>query len=169
MSLDLSIFLLQSIPTWGKIVPISTLSCPRFGKKNIIIYGQSVGGGPSCYLAAKKKNLGGLVLHSTFMSGMRVLTANRALACLDIFPNINRIPNVSCPVMIIHGMMDEEVGFHHGQALHEAVPEKFKRDPWWVQDRGHNDITEGRAKVLQYIQKLKLFFESLTKDDDSSN
>ena len=46
----------------------------------IILYGQSVGSGPCCYLAArvKKSNeLGGMILHSPFMSGMRVLTPSR--------------------------------------------------------------------------------------------
>jgi fermentation-respiration switch protein FrsA (DUF1100 family) len=133
-------------------------------ERNIVLYGQSVGGGPSCFLAAKKNNVGGLILHSAFMSGMRVLTPSRALACLDIFPNITRIQKVQCPVMVIHGMMDEEVGFEHGVALHEAVPDDCKRSPWWVRDRGHNDITDGRQKILEYIQKLKSFMESL--DDD---
>lgn len=128
---------------------------------NVILYGQSVGGGPSCYLASKKIHVGGLILHSAFMSGMRVLTPSRALACLDIFPNITRIKKVNCPVMVIHGVMDEEVTFEHGKALHEAVPEDCKRPPWWVKDRGHNDITDGRQKILEYIQKLKLFVESL--------
>lgn len=43
----------------------------------IILYGQSVGGGPCCYLAQKNDNLGGMVLHSAFTSGMRVLTPSR--------------------------------------------------------------------------------------------
>jgi fermentation-respiration switch protein FrsA (DUF1100 family) len=128
---------------------------------NVILYGQSVGGGPSCYLASKKDLVGGLILHSAFMSGMRVLTPSRALACLDIFPNITRIKKVNCPVMVIHGFLDEEVTFAHGKALHEAVPEDCKRPPWWVKDRGHNDITDGRQKILEYIQKLKEFVESL--------
>ena len=46
----------------------------------IILYGQSVGSGPCCYLAARVKKpneLGGMILHSPFMSGMRVLTPSR--------------------------------------------------------------------------------------------
>lgn len=132
-------------------------------EKNIIIYGQSVGSGPSCYICKKRKNVGGLILHSPFMSGMRVLTPSRALACLDIFPNINRIKYVSCPVMVIHGVLDQEVHISHGKALHDAVPEKLKRNPWWVRDRGHNDITDGRPKLIEYIQRLKSFFESLER------
>mmetsp|Transcript_22394 Transcript_22394/g.27437 ORF Transcript_22394/g.27437 Transcript_22394/m.27437 type:complete len:407 (-) Transcript_22394:1043-2263(-) len=132
-------------------------------ERQIVIYGQSVGSGPSCYICTKKPNVGGLILHSPFMSGMRVLTPSRALACLDIFPNINRITNVKCPVMIIHGVLDEEVHISHGRALHDAVPENQKRNPWWVSDRGHNDITEGRVKLIEYIQRLKGFFESLDR------
>lgn len=137
-------------------------------ENNIILYGQSVGSGPSCYLVAKKPDVGGLILHSPFMSGMRVLTPSRALACLDIFPNINRIKKAQCPVMIIHGMLDEEVNFSHGKSLYEAVPEDLRRTPWWVKDRGHNDITDGRTKLLEYIQRLKGFFDSLEPDWDGS-
>lgn len=45
--------------------------------KNIVLYGQSVGSGPSCSLAYKKNDLGGMILHSPFTSGMRVLTPSR--------------------------------------------------------------------------------------------
>ena len=44
---------------------------------NIVLYGQSVGSGPCCYLAARENKLGGMILHSPFTSGMRVLTPNR--------------------------------------------------------------------------------------------
>eukprot|EP00551_Chaetoceros_affinis_P004025 CAMPEP_0203677730 /NCGR_PEP_ID=MMETSP0090-20130426/29296_1 /ASSEMBLY_ACC=CAM_ASM_001088 /TAXON_ID=426623 /ORGANISM="Chaetoceros affinis, Strain CCMP159" /LENGTH=467 /DNA_ID=CAMNT_0050544709 /DNA_START=439 /DNA_END=1842 /DNA_ORIENTATION=- len=132
-------------------------------ERQIVIYGQSVGSGPSCYICSQKPSVGGLILHSPFMSGMRVLTPSRALACLDIFPNINRIKYVKCPVMVIHGVLDEEVHISHGKALHDAVPEDLKRNPWWVRDRGHNDITDGRAKLIEYVQRLKSFFESLER------
>ena len=44
---------------------------------NIVLYGQSVGSGPSCHLCSKNKDIGGLILHSPFTSGMRVLTPSR--------------------------------------------------------------------------------------------
>lgn len=45
---------------------------------NVILYGQSVGSGPCCHLVAKKdETVGGLILHSAFTSGMRVLTPSR--------------------------------------------------------------------------------------------
>ncbi len=184
-------------------------------ERNIVIYGQSVGSGPSCYIVNNRPGVGGLVLHSPFMSGMRVITPSRyvcwfvcllvclchgvlgsrfifyvcafsvglreqehvkdssfvhsktfifrVLACLDIFPNINRIKKVQCPVMIIHGVLDEEVHISHGKALHDAVPEQYQRNPWWVRDRGHNDITEGRSKLIEYVQRLKGFLDSLER------
>ena len=46
-------------------------------ERQIVIYGQSVGSGPSCYICSKKPAVGGLILHSPFMSGMRVLTPSR--------------------------------------------------------------------------------------------
>jgi abhydrolase domain-containing protein 17 len=136
-------------------------------ERNIIVYGQSVGSGPSCYIACKRPDVGGLILHSPFMSGMRVLTSSRALACLDIFPNINRIKKVQCPVMVIHGLLDEEVHFSHGKSLHDAVPDDLKREPWWVKDRGHNDITADRSKVLEYMQRLKIFFDGLDETNQT--
>lgn len=108
-------------------------------ERQLILYGQSVGSGPSTYLAIRKP-VAGLVLHSPILSGLRVLTASRALACFDIFPNINRIVNVSCPVFVMHGEEDMEVPLHHGLELHEAVPSKFQYQPWWVPLRGHNDV-----------------------------
>jgi len=47
-------------------------------EENVILYGQSVGSGPCCFLAAKKDHkVGGMILHSPFTSGMRVLTPSR--------------------------------------------------------------------------------------------
>lgn len=126
-----------------------------------IMYGQSIGSGPSCYLCSKRPNVGGLILHSPITSGMRVLTPSRALACLDIFPNIDRIAEVSCPTMVIHGQLDEEVGVQHGIALHRAVPHEYRREPWWVPDRGHNDITDGPGKMSEYIHRLRAYLDGL--------
>lgn len=66
--------------------------------------------------------------------------------------------------MIIHGALDEEVDISHGQALHNAVPESLRREPWWVPDRSHNDITDGRAKMVEYIERLRRFLTSLDQN-----
>lgn len=62
----------------------------------------------SC-LCPRYVDVAGVVLHSPILSGMRVLTESRALSCLDIYPNVDRIARVRCPVMVVHGLKDEEV------------------------------------------------------------
>jgi pimeloyl-ACP methyl ester carboxylesterase len=116
-----------------------------FPSSQIILYGQSVGSGPSCYLASTRP-CAGLILHSGILSGIRVLTASRMLFCFDIFPNIDRIQRVRCPVFVIHGMEDKQVGFHHGLNLFNAVPEEFRTANWWVPDRGHNNVIQGNER-----------------------
>ena len=63
--------------------------------------------------------------------------------------------------MVIHGKLDEEVSVSHGKAMHNAVPVHLRREPWWVPDRGHNDITEGPGKMAEYLRKLRMFLMSL--------
>jgi abhydrolase domain-containing protein 17 len=109
--------------------------------KELVLYGQSVGSGPSVYLASKKETpVAGLVLHSPILSGLRVLTHNRLMSCFDIFPNVDRIGKVSAPVFVMHGEQDMEVDVSHGKGLHDKVPTEFQTPPWWVRERGHNDI-----------------------------
>jgi len=131
--------------------------CPNPGEQ-VILYGQSVGSGPSVYLASRQP-VAGLVLHSPILSGVRVLTSSRLLACCDIFPNIDRIKRVRCPVWIIHGLDDEEVSVRHGKGLHDAVPVQHKHEPWWVIQRGHNDVLEGNE--AEYIRRLAIFLSHL--------
>lgn len=92
--------------------------------KEVILYGQSVGSGPSTYLASKRP-IAGLVLHSPIMSGLRVVMKSRLLCCCDIFPNINRITKVKCPVFVIHGLQDREVKVEHGNRLYSAGKIQF--------------------------------------------
>jgi fermentation-respiration switch protein FrsA (DUF1100 family) len=80
--------------------------------KSIILYGRSIGSGPSCYLA-EKYDLAGLILHSPLMSAIRVLFNLRWTLPFDYFPNIDRVKNINCPVYIVHGRRDEIVPFYH--------------------------------------------------------
>jgi Serine aminopeptidase, S33 len=62
-------------------------------ERNVILYGQSVGSGPCCHLASNTKDNhpGGMILHSAFTSGMRVLTSSRYVKQLEyLCSNCNR-------------------------------------------------------------------------------
>ena len=110
----------------------------------IILYGRSLGSGPSCYLAAKLAkqgvSLGGLVLQSALLSIYRVAFNFRYTMWGDCFSNIDRIGLVKCPVYIIHGTRDEIVPFWNGEDLFLAAPIQWRASPFWVENAGHNNI-----------------------------
>jgi hypothetical protein len=57
-------------------------------ESKVILYGQSVGSGPCCYLGCREEELGGMILHSPFLSGMRVLTPSRYVPVLSVCNHI---------------------------------------------------------------------------------
>ncbi|TXG54211.1 hypothetical protein EZV62_019467 [Acer yangbiense] len=71
-------------------------------QEDLILYGQSVGSGPTLHLASKLPRLRGVVLHSGILSGLRVLCHVKFSFCFDIYQNINKIQKVKCPVLVIH-------------------------------------------------------------------
>ena len=42
------------------------------------------------------------------------------------------------------------MGVHHGVGLYRNIPQRFKVDPWWVKEAGHNDIVE--VTGIRYYQ-----------------
>ena len=67
----------------------------------IIAHGRSLGGAVAIDLASRKP-LGGLVVESSFVSAFRVVTGYRIFP-FDKFRNADKIRQVRCPVLIIHG------------------------------------------------------------------
>jgi len=127
----------------------------------LVLYGQSIGSGPTVYLASLASHpVAGVILHSPILSGLRVLTPSRLLCCCDIYPNIDRIKQINVPVLIIHGEEDVEVHIDHGKQLHEALSEAAKHPPWWVPRRGHNDIMHGNDR--EFMKRLAFFLHCTT-------
>ncbi|KAF2309877.1 hypothetical protein GH714_005462 [Hevea brasiliensis] len=65
-------------------------------QEDLILYGQSVGSGPTLHLASRLQRLRGVVLHSAILSGIRVLATN-----------------------------DDIVDWSHGKRLWELAKEKY--------------------------------------------
>jgi pimeloyl-ACP methyl ester carboxylesterase len=87
-------------------------------ENTVVLYGQSLGSGPTCYLASRNegRNIRGVVLHSPLQSGIRVIRPNvRWTWFFDILPNIDWIRNIEKPVFIIHGSADREIPVFHGK------------------------------------------------------
>ncbi|KAB8083014.1 hypothetical protein EE612_005088 [Oryza sativa] len=125
--------------------------------EDIILYGQSVGSGPTIDLASRLPNLRGVVLHSPILSGLRVLYPVKRTYWFDIYKNIDKIGLVNCPVLVIHGTSDDVVDCSHGKQLWELC--KVKYSPLWLTGGGHCNL----ELYPDYIKHLKKFVSSLGK------
>ncbi|XP_054800376.1 uncharacterized protein LOC129304668 isoform X2 [Prosopis cineraria] len=131
----------------------------KYGAKeeDIILYGQSVGSGPTTDLATGLPNLRAVILHSPILSGLRVMYPVKRTYWFDIYKNIDKIPSVNCPVLVIHGTADDVVDCSHGKQLWERCKEKY--EPLWIKGGNHCDL----ELYPQYIKHLKKFIAAIEK------
>ncbi|CAH1399521.1 unnamed protein product [Nezara viridula] len=128
--------------------------------ENIILYGQSLGSVPTVDLAARRK-VGAVVLHSPILSALRVVYPQmKKTWCCDSFLNIEKVENISSPVLVIHGNNDETVPFSHGVTLFEKCP--CSVNPLWVCGAGHNTVEFHDV----YLERLKNFVHIDLKNFD---
>ncbi|CAH2079713.1 unnamed protein product [Thlaspi arvense] len=121
----------------------------QYGVKDdqLILYGQSVGSGPTIDLASRTPNLRGVVLHSPILSGMRVLYPVKRTYWFDIYK----------------GTADEVVDWSHGKQLWELSKEKY--EPLWVSGGGHCNL----ELYPEFIKHLKKFVISISKPKGPRN
>lgn len=137
--------------------------------RQLVVYGQSVGSGPSTWLATTQR-VRGLILHSPIASGIRVLAPNWTNACspvhtfycCDIFPNVRLAPRITCPTLFLHGTNDEVVHWRNT----EAIARNARRapvhggGPVYVAGAGHNDVAETDPDA--YLKVLHDFLGGLS-------
>ena len=137
----------------------------------IIAYGQSLGTCVSVYLASQFP-VGGVILHSPLMSGLRVMQHFDKTYWFDIYPVVEQIQQVFAPVWIIHGNKDKEIDPIHGKILSRLAPNSYQ--PWFVPYAGHNDIEvlfpdalfKKIHKFLKYLKSLEQSYRNQEFDDD---
>jgi hypothetical protein len=123
--------------------------------ERILIYGESLGGGVATRLAAEISQAGtppaGLILSSTFSSLVDAASFHYpwfpvSLMLTERYPSVERIKNVTCPILHIHGSEDTIVPIQFGQRLFDAAPEKsaagIKKRFLELKGYGHNDIAK---------------------------
>lgn len=120
----------------------------------IVLYGRSLGSGPSTWLA-QRKSVHSLILEGGFTSTFRVLIEVKLIPW-DIFDNHSGLPHIDCPVLLIHGTEDRTVPFRHARKNWKAIQGPKSR--LFVDGAGHNDLIEiaGPAywdAVLSFIRK----------------
>ncbi|KAI3824199.1 hypothetical protein L1987_05649 [Smallanthus sonchifolius] len=129
----------------------------------LILYGQSVGSGPTIDLASRIPDIRGVVLHSPILSGLRVLYPVKRTYWFDIYKNIEKIGLVNCPVLVIHGTSDEVVDNSHGKQLWELCKNKY--EPLWLTGGGHCNL----EFYPEFIRHLKKFVLALGKSKGTAN
>ncbi|KAF8654332.1 hypothetical protein HU200_061511 [Digitaria exilis] len=113
-------------------------------EEDIVLYGQSVGSGPTLDLAVRLDHI-------------------RA--------NIDKIPHVKCPVLIIHGTNDDVVDWSHGKRLWELCQQKY--EPLWIEGGDHGNLetfpvyTRHLKKFLSAIKKLPTGKEAAAESEKS--
>ena len=120
-----------------------------FKPEDIIVVGFSIGTGPAVELAATKP-VGGLVLQAPYLSAPRIVTKVRLLP-IDPFPNLKRIGDIKCPLVVIHGTDDSIIPFSQGKELFELAPEPKTFVP--VEGADHNDLI-GVLGLYEYKKLL---------------
>ena len=126
-----------------------------FKPEDIVVNGFSIGTGPATELAATRR-CGGLILEAPFLSAPRVVTRVRILP-IDPFPNLKRIRDVKCRVLIIHGKADSVVPYSQGLELFKLAnePKRFVS----VEGGEHNTLPDDLGGET-YIKLIKEFADN---------
>lgn len=120
-----------------------------------VLYGRSVGGGPSILLA-NEAPYRGLIAEGTFTSAFRVVTRIKILP-IDVFDNWSRIGSIDMPALFLHGDRDFVVPFSHSKKLYASAKEPKYQS--WFDGGGHNNLVEDFSE--QYMQAVQKFLTNL--------
>jgi fermentation-respiration switch protein FrsA (DUF1100 family) len=123
--------------------------------ERIVLFGYSLGGGPAIELA-RTQPVAGIVLQGAFVSAYRVMT-RLPLFPADKFRNLDKVPQLKCPIMVIHGTADQTVPFWHGEKLYAAIT--ARKAKLFVEGGGHG----GLADLIgpRYWEEMRRFTDSL--------
>jgi uncharacterized protein len=132
----------------------------KIDERSIVIFGKSLGGGVATEIALGR-NIGGVILESTFRSISSVLSN-----LLPVIPpgtqltgqnydSISRIDKIDAPILVIHGIEDELIPLAEGQALYDRA--KQPKELYLVKGATHNDVS--LVAGLQYGITLRKWLD----------
>lgn len=140
----------------------------------IILCGESLGGGVATRLAAELQSedivIGGLILRTTFAS---LVETGKTLypwlpvgtVLVDRYPSADRIRDLQCPILVLHGAKDRITPLAQGRKLFEAAPEQSEtgvaKEFVLLPNAGHNDVRIVAGAEIDAAHRR--FFESLRR------
>jgi uncharacterized protein len=130
------------------------------GPERIIIFGRSLGGAASAYLASRLTPAA-VVLESTFCSMpdvVRDLFLGKFLArgIRHQFPTLERMRDIHAPILIVHSPEDTLIPYKHGLAIFESAnpPKEFLQI--------HGDHSTGFVLSMEeYLAGWQKFLDNL--------
>lgn len=125
----------------------------NFAPEQIVLYGYSLGSGPSCWLADRYP-VNRLILEGAFTSTFRVMTRIKLFPG-DQFDNFSRLKNIDCPILLIHGIKDRIVPFWHAKKNWKVL--RGKKETFWVEAAGHVNLPEVAGS--RYWKKVESFIK----------
>jgi hypothetical protein len=125
----------------------------KYGKEEIFLCGRSLGSVVALEMARNNK-FAGIILVTPLTSGADVLRAHgyrlSPLLVGDVIDNMKKVPDISSPVLIIHGDKDEVVPWAMGEKIFSALknPKKIVT------------ITGGQHSDLEFVNPA-LYYGSI--------
>jgi alpha-beta hydrolase superfamily lysophospholipase len=138
----------------------------HFAPKDIVAYGESLGGVVACHLA-ERTEIGGLILQSAFSSLRKISIEN--MAVLKYFPetlfpiygkNLLTLGRFKKPVLILHGALDQDINIQHSHDLHAAATSN--KDFITLPNTLHDEIDEKDGEL--FVRSVKTYLANLDKD-----
>ncbi len=135
-----------------------------YDTENILLYGVSIGTGPTVYLGATmsstdKSKLKGILLQTPFTSAIGVVSEVVETSCANfafiaynpnIFKSLEILPQITtAPISIIHGKKDDIVPYAHAVKLYLANP---RTSLITLPLANHNSID--RTDILNCLEKM---------------
>jgi uncharacterized protein len=133
----------------------------QLGRKpgEVVLFGESLGGAVAVELAAWLSRRGtppaGLITNATFDSIPALAAAHYPVLPLrwlvwDRWGSVDRIGEITCPVLMFHGTQDTLIPFEHGRRLFAAAPDRcadgVAKRFVPIENAGHNDIPVSRLR-----------------------
>lgn len=130
---------------------------------DIIVFGESLGGGIASELCLREK-MRGLILLSAFTSIPDIgkeffpwLPA-KLLGTIE-YDTRARLPRLKIPVLVMHSRADELAAFHHAERNFAAANEPKL---FWEISGGHNDALDEPGRFVEGIEKFLGLVEHAT-------
>ena len=138
----------------------------KYNQKDIIICGRSIGTGPATYLASQRKP-GALILISPIKS-LRDTVNNLAgivkYLVKDRFNNFERIKEVTCPLLVIHGQKDSLIPYEDSIELTERTSGPYEL--MLPENMNHNNIhiyDDFLEPITNFLERYHLLIHNKNK------